>query len=590
MTIAIMIDGRLVDTDDNTRLGLQFNSNLFASGGIEVAHSFGLSIPCTSRNNIILNFSELQDFPGVRQSANCVISAGGVALNGRVVLQDWSGGRYNLIFMYGDLAAAKLGLFSANMGTYLAGLEANRQLTGSKDDCTFGGAIPLFGFYSYHNGSAVTGSAVAPNNQTGLFPVVNLGYLLDMAAQGCGYTCNYPTSDPLRYAYKFGLVLPTMRHYNDRICRITGKGTTGFTDVNNNLAAAGLAIGSRTYKRGFFNKRVTVYTLTALKHLTISYVYTDSMTNTQNVFAGGQGYDFMGVSDFYFGDREFEMNAGDWFTVVNYFDKEDGIFKKYWNGQHGYGTAIDCTFTVKDDEGVVQTGDTVYLRDNLPEMSLSELCQAYCGLCDLAMQINESAKTLDFIPVPNMLQGYTAVDLDKLPLVEIKSIERYIDGFSRHNYVRCSPADYVTEEMQFKRDYPCENEALDEESEIVVVPFNEGNWIIGSGGAKEAVFDDVEIGENGETHYKGTLSIFYEAAPMHYALHVQTINDEGVGVDTATATRNAVTCRVTARIPFHVFATLETGAYAVLNGREWLIRSATWSGDAADLELVDLNG
>ena len=587
MTIAIMIDGRLVDTDSNTQLGLQFESNVFASKGIEVAHSFGLSLPCTARNNVIMNLSELQDYPGVRQSAECVITAGGVALNGRVVLQEWSGGRYNLLYMYGDLVGAKNGLFSAKINTYLNGLGDQKTLTG-RDDLILGGPIPNFGFYGYHNGAVATGNIFTAGGLAGMFPSANLGYLIDSAAAACGYTCNYP-ADPLRIAHKFGLVLPTMNHYQDRICRVTGTGRGGWTDVNGNLASAGLTIKARRYKRGAFNANVTVYTLTAQKHLTISYVYANSMTNTTNVFAGGQGYDFMGVSDFYFSDREFEMNAGDWFTIVNYFDKKDGVFKKYWNGQHGYETAVDCTFTVKDDAGEVQASDTLYLADNLPEMSLSELCQAYCGLCDLVMQINEAHKEIDFIPMPTILQGMTVVDLDKVPVVEKKSIARYIDGFSRHNYVRCKPEDYVSEDMMFVRDYPCENEALDDDNDLIIVPFNEGNWKI-SGGNKEAVFEDVEVGDNNSVSYKGVLSIYYEAAGVgDYARHVQTINDEGVGVDTATATRNAVTCRVTAKIPFHVFARLTAGANALLNGREWLIRSATWSGDAADLELVDLD-
>ena len=102
------------------------------------------------------------------------------------------------------------------------------------------------------------------------------------------------------------------------------------------------------------------------------------------------------------------------------------------------------------------------------------------------------------------------------------------------------------------------------------------------------MFDDVEVGDNGSVQYRGCLSVFYEAPANNYALHVQTINDLGVGLEMAEGSRNAMQCRVTARIPFHKFTTLQPGAIAKLNGRLWTVKSAVWSGEAADLELIYL--
>lgn len=582
--IAITIGGVLVDTDDDTKLGLSFASGIFSDGGLEVSHSFGLSIPATAINNKVLDFSETPDFPGVRQSARCVINAGGVSLNGRVTLVSSTPRRYELLFVYGDLLLAGTDIFAVPLsqipqiqGTIVYGGREGQQ----------GGTIPNFGFYHYHNGSNQGGGNTLTSQGTaGMFPSCNFGWLLTQAAAFAGgYTCNFP-ADPLRDPYKFGIVLPTMNTVTEHACRITGSARSGWTDTLANLNAAGLTIEARRYKRGAFNSNITVFVLKATRKITIEYIYA-GFSNTQNVFAGGMGYDFGDMPNFYFNDRSFELNAGDWFTVVNHFDIHHGIFHDYWDGSTGYTTAVDCTFTVKDDAGTVQAGDTLNLQDNLPDMTLAQICQAYCWMCDCMLSVNSTTKELTFIPLSSILSGSAVVDFDTLPVVEVKEITRYIDGFSRHNLVRCKSAEYVCEEMRFERDYPCENDALDAERVLCEIPFNEGNWEI-HGGAKEAVFEDVTVGDNGDTQYNGQLSIFYEAPVGDWARHIQTINDEGVGVDTAAATLNSTEMRVTARVPFHVFAGLAPGDCATYNGRTWCIKTATWSEGLVDFELLYL--
>lgn len=591
MIISLMIGGFLCDVDGDTKLGLSWDSGLFADGGIKLSRSFGLTIPCTATNDKILDMSFSHDFPGVRRWAQSSIDAGGVALNGRIYLQETDGVRYELLFVYGDLASAASGIFSDSIQGYLVDLPEYIELTGSKDDVVMGGPIPAFGWYEYHNGAATTGSAVSGSGAAALFPSVNLAFLIEMAAQACGYTCVFP-APANQDAHHFGLVLPTMNTYTDTVCRVTGSARNNYTDVNNNLAAAGLTVTTRRYKRGRYNANVTAFVLIATKSLDIEYIESSGGTNTHNVFAKGMGYDLpqSWIDDHMldYSVAGFHLNAGEWFAIVNWSDMVTTHNHNYWHLTSGYTTAIDCTFTVKDDNGVVQVGETINLADNLPDMSLSDLCQAYCGLCDLLLSIDEENKIITFTPISDILSGFIHIDLDKLMRSDATAITRYIDGFARHNYVRCQSESYVTEECKFLRDYQCDNDVLDEEREIVTVPFNEGNWEIGVGGLKEAVFDDVEVGDNNSVQYRGALSVFYEGQPNVYALHVQTINDEGVGLEAAAATLNAMQCRVTARIPFHKFATLQAGAIAKLHGRFWTIKSAVWSGEAADLELIYL--
>lgn len=591
MTISMTIVGRPVDVDGGTSLGLKWESGIFSGGGIKLSRSFGLSVPFTPANDKTMDMSFSQDFPGLRHSAQCSIVAGGVALNGRVTLVEAGGGRYELLFVYGDLVSAAADSFSRPIGAYLADSRLSVEVTGTKTDVTVGGVIPDFGFYAYHNGAAAQGSAMTGGGAVGLFPTANLGSLIDAAAAGCGYATVYPSAHN-QHAHSFGLVLPTMNTYSETVCRVTGSARNNYADVYGNLAAAGLTVVTRRYKRGRYNANVTAYVFQATRGITIKYLAGDAVTNTHNIFAKGQGYDFPQVwlddhvMDYTVAD--FHLNAGEWFAVVNWGDMVTNHHKKYWHLTDGYTTAIDCTFKVLDDEGVVQVGETLSLADNLPEMSLAQLCQAYCGLCDLLVSVDEALKVIQFTPLSAILDGEEAVNLDVAKRGEVSHITRYIDGFSRHNYVRCQSADYVTEGMKFKRDYPCDNDAIDMERDFETVPFNEGNWETGAGGGKEAVFEDVEVGDNGNVQYKGVLSIVYEAPQGEYARHVQTINDEGVGVEAAAATLNACQCRVAAHIPFASFCSLRPGAEAVIHGMRWTVMAATWSGDTADLELAYL--
>ena len=48
MTLSMTIGGRLMDVDGDTKLGLVWDSGLFADGGIKLSRSFGLALETIS--------------------------------------------------------------------------------------------------------------------------------------------------------------------------------------------------------------------------------------------------------------------------------------------------------------------------------------------------------------------------------------------------------------------------------------------------------------------------------------------------------------------------------------------------------------
>lgn len=593
--IAIRINGKYADTDARTQLGLQWQSWLFARNGMETSRSFGLSVPDTPANNSLFMLDMDPNFVGVRHSAKCEITDGGLVLRGSVVLTDWGSGRYNLLFLYGDLDLPSSFCQSLH-GHLFTG--ASIEFTG-KERATTGAMVSTFGFHAYHNGTATLPTV---GLQPGLFPTVNLGWLLEQAAMNVGYSVAMPSGN-IRDPHRYGLVLPTM-DVNKELpaLRVVGSGRAGWSPVYpsgySQMSEFGLRVETRRYKRGYFPANVTVYVFVAIRPITLQY--TGSLSSPW-FFVSGEGAELWNWNDA--GDNvpdaveassfERELSVGDWFTVVNASDAHPlPFFRPWcWDGQTGYTGAVDCSFTVKDAGGVVQQGQTLNLDENMPDLTFTQLLQAVCDLTDCIVEIDGSLKSVTLHPSTGILTGWEWLDLDESGVLEVKEVLRCIDGMSRHNLVRCKSADYVREEMKFVRDFPCDNDALDEEAEFAVIPFNEGNWRQ-DGASKLAELEDVTVGANGNYQYKGVLTVIYENTGYYgngAALHVQTINDEGLGMEMAAASRDAVSVRLTARVPLLKFAGLTPGATAAWRGRRWHVRGASWSGGVAELELLSLN-
>ena len=75
--------------------------------------------------------------------------------------------------------------------------------------------------------------------------------------------------------------------------------------------------------------------------------------------------------------------------------------------------------------------------------------------------IDEETKEINIHPFDEMLGSLNYfISLDDRKVTSINSIKRYIEGWSRHNYIRCESKN-VQDESYFKRDYPVENDYLD---------------------------------------------------------------------------------------------------------------------------------
>lgn len=577
--IEIVIRGNRVDTDKDTRLCLKYTGGIFRIVDNEFTRSYGLSVPVTDGNNKLFNHDGDPVMDGVRTASECYIMSGGVIMPGDIYLQSYSGRRYELLFV------ERRGSALINQPLNLVSFQDT--ITVSQKDVPSETTVPDFGWYWYHNEASQHGVVGNPN----MYPVTNLGYLIQKAAVAAGYAVQYLNGGSIyEDASNYGIILPTMNTYSSATVTVNGSGHGGWSTVvsgGQSLADIGLSIVARRFKRGLVNANITVYTFTALRHIRVR-----CDNSLLRVFMNGQGKreDWLNWPEYQAIDME--LNAGEYFTIVSASDIYEGLFTDYVYLIDGYTTNIPTTkLEVLDDDGIAGENETIYLRNNLPDMTLADLLTAYCNLTCSSWTVDDESGRIIVETFAHALggAGTSKIDLDAARVVSVESVERFLDGFARHNRVVCKPASYVTDEYKFMRDYPCTNDILEEEAEFAVIPFNEGNYEIDGNGDLIAHFDDVTIGSNMEYQYKGVLSMFFAHLSGGAALHLQTINEVGgMGAEFAAFTNQATTVKVTVLLPLLEFAQFTPSTVCTWRGRDYIIRTGIWSDGKCVLELVRL--
>lgn len=585
MNVELNIKGERVDTDKDTRLGMKMTGGLLRVAENEYTRSFDMSVPRTVGNDRIFGFDADPTMEGVRTRAEAVLMSGGVTLSGFIYLQNYGGERYELLFV---IKSNHDWLYCS-----LREIPYPDTLTIEGKMPVRGGTVPRFGFFPYSNGT-FNGTV---GNPVTLFPSANLGYLLQHAAMFRGYSIQFLTGgsvyeDPDNY----GLLLPSMDTFSSAMLKVDGNARGGWSysvSSGQTLSDIGLTISAKRYKKGVFGANVTVSAFTALRRVKIRCAIP-----SLRVFSGGQGKNSDWIND-YTSDIpvEFDLDAGEWFTLISFVDIHDGVFTDYVELSGGYETDIPQTvLEVLDNDGVAGEGETLHLMNSLPDMTLAELLSAFCALVCASWRVDEENRILIVETFSYALAGVGAgsiVNLDEERVLAVDRVERFLDGFARHNHVRCQSAPYVSEGHYFHRDYQCGNDILEEDSEFAVVPFNEGNFTTGDDGYKHADFEDVTLEPNGEYRYNGTASLFFAdptAGAAGTALHLQTINDlGGMGIDFGEFTRQAVTLRITVSVSLRDFTSYRPDTLVKWRGRAYIIRTAAWSEGRCQFELVRLN-
>lgn len=574
--VYIQIGEELLDVDDGTKIGFSYKSKLLFQFNVSAARSFDLSVPATAKNNKIFAFDEMVTMTGVRQSMEALLLLDGAILNGRLYLTDYSGGRYNLLFVFGYVSDVL-----DYAPTYI--FKNDKIYIREKGEPLQNGTIPDFGFYRYGN-TVFDGTIGSPAT---IYPVTNLGYLIDSYADELGYTVDYP--DPnLGRAYQadaYGLVLPKMNVMTDNTITVKGSGVGSWSVTQGiSFQSAGLHLVTKRFKRGFYWVNKTVYCFEALRPITVVLE-----SGTGIVMCGGDGYTIYNDWEGQLGCT-LNLNTGDYFCLADTAGWYKIFGQHIWRSGSAFEGEIEIDIEIYEQSGEPIAGSAVSLMSCLPDgLTLKQLLNAYCYL--ICAVWHEYNGVISIVLLDEFYNVNTRFDLTEYKIVGINSIRRYIDGWAQNNYIDCKTAEGVPEDMRFIRNIPVNNDYLDKERTIATIPFNEGEWY-GDVNEKLAFIDNVQLSGQKDVIYAGVLSIIRENLVTDGALHIQTVIDEGVGSQYSDILRNASTVEISFVMPFYLFYKYfmsETDSMVckiMLYNKVAYIDSAEWGGGICRATLI----
>lgn len=151
--------------------------------------------------------------------------------------------------------------------------------------------------------------------------------------------------------------------------------------------------------------------------------------------------------------------------------------------------AIDISGVTFEGDGDAVIGNSVRLQDNLPDVTLPDLLKAIAGLTGKALNYTDA-------------EGVTFDDLavDSWPTIEIKQqlgtdeVARKFSDYGQRNLLRFDTDESVSQGARIVSAYVIDNDNLEAEKELQIIPFSEG-----AAAYDERGVELVEVQENNES-------------------------------------------------------------------------------------------
>lgn len=579
-----LFTGQLIDVDPSTDFSLKSENPFFCVGITQLAHTQDFSVPATQNNNLIFNVDNSVIMEGWRRGRDCWLGYSAGEIAGRLFIKDYNKERYNLLFVWGEELDPNLSLPLNNIwepsDTLLMRAPSPKDIPST------------FGWMNYNE---LYNDGTFTNGIT-MMPAVNLGWMMEKAANAAGYGIkindDLPSNAPEAFnPYNYGVTLDSVNAGTDYSLVLSGWSAAAlpealnyqFYDALNNPVpdnAAGVQL-SQKLLFWLVPGWGQYFVFEAIRPITI--VIPASNNVAVRVNSGG----YPGTTDPYnepwiHHNVRLELNAGEYFTIFYTLDYQyDGIYGS---------TPFNFTMSVIDSVTEAQVGDTIRLADNLPDMSLLDLIRNYCLITSSYYIIDGVSKILIYNindVVANKFKRGRVINIDTdCDILDVASLRRYIEGYSQNNIIRCDSADYVAEIMRYKASYRVDNDLLDNESEFGVIGFNEGNRTA----AGEAVFQNVEIGENNNVSLRPKLGICYDNFDGGTSYHLGWVEENfGMHNSMGLITENSTSLIMTIRESLAEYLKRSAEDLYYYSGCAFLSKDSTWKDNATQMTLVKVD-
>ena len=488
--IRLEIEGGALDLSTKTNLQFKRQNEILAFDSLQVSRTTSFTLPATATNRKLLeycnNLNGYGDF--ARGKVSALLTFDSIQLKGNLYVGKCTSNEFECIFTFGDML--QLQALNESGSIFLA--PTRTDYVDYRAGASQWTATSVQNFF-YTLDYLTSGDGVS------LLPSVRMRTLVEYACADAGLNVDLSGISNID-GYTRLLITSangagatgTITFSNKDACVITP--TTGDSRFSQYFTPSGVDVGigrARTSGTAIYNGRIKFTVRAALVNFKCTVKFTGipagvslckynpsadpysreiwedlDYTNGDEIeLEAGTIISLINLSEAYVVGTTKTVRGGEWVgTVTGWFDISGGE----WRSGYYYGETTNYVDTTVDDTSDLQIGHRLYLQNNLPDVTYTELLQSYAALNGKMLAYDSKNERFYFTD----LTDYTVKDLTDTNVISVKSIERIYGDFVQHNLVTFADDDDVTNPV--RRDYTIKNLNLDYENKFVEMPFYAG--------------------------------------------------------------------------------------------------------------------
>lgn len=499
--IRLEIEGGALDLSAKINLQFKRQNEILAFNNLQVSRTTSFTLPATANNRKLLtycnNLNEYGDF--ARGKVAALLTFDSIQLRGNLYVGKCTSDEFECIFTFGDMLQLQALNETGSIFLNPTHTDYVNYMT-STVQWTTTNASAYFRALRYATGGSAVGNLPSVRMRTLIqYACADAGLNVDLSniSSDDGYTRLLITS-----ANGAGAT-GSIKFSNKTTCVITGNDSRFSQFFSPTRVKVGI---NRDYTSGTastYTGRATFYVNAVQVKAQCTLVFSGIPTGVAlcKYVSGWTEYDQQCWEDLdYTSGDEIELASGTIISLINlseaymvnkaididgasswtgsatgWFDISGG----QWRSGFYFGETTATVGMTVDDTSDLASGHRIYLQNNLPDVTYTELLQSYAALNGKMLAYDSVQERFYFTD----LTDYTVKELTDTNVISVKSIERCYGDFAQHNLVTF--ADDDDEKNPVRRDYAINNLNLDYENKFVEIPFYAGSESAsGSGGSK----------------------------------------------------------------------------------------------------------
>lgn len=271
--------------------------------------------------------------------------------------------------------------------------------------------------------------------------------------------------------------------------------------------------------------------------------------------------------------RTVDVQNGDVLLFVTPFDYVYGRsadWTMYKNGWAFHQRDWSASIKAAGAEDEAQVGETIRLRDNVPDIDFSDLLKTIAAVTGTVLNFTNGRITFEDLDT----SAYPV--LDKIKIIERKDVERRFGDYAQRNIVQYTQDDITPQIYIFRQEYTIDNDNLEKEKELFVLPFSPASEIYEDGQVRAYI-------DNSVTNSKefALLSLtgrggddYLHRVPLSKCAGVQNLCD--------VSTQFKVSARMTA----YEHEQITEKTLLLIDGTRYIWTERSWQSDVAQFTLA----